>query len=147
MRLFLPFALLVLLSACGGSKAVTEKPRDFEGGERSSGDPRKSNRERVMRMYMEGTQARLKGELPKAMQLFEATLREDPKNDASMFELAKLYNQAERPQEALAIAKRAVATDGNNIWYRFLLADLSLQNNDLAGATKAYQEIVKQWPD
>lgn len=147
MRLFVPLVLLVFLPACGGSKAVTDKPRDFEGGERSAGDPRKSNRERVMRMFMEATQARLKGDLPKAMQIFEATLREDPKNDASMFELAKLYLQADRPQESLVMAKRAVATDGSNIWYRFLLADVSVQNNDLAGATKAYQDIVKQWPD
>jgi tetratricopeptide (TPR) repeat protein len=147
LRPYLHLPLLLVFLACGGSKAVTEKPRDYEGGEHSSADPRKSNRERVMRMFMEATQARLKGELPKAMQIYEATLREDPKNDASMFELAKLYHQSDRPQEAVAMAKRAVATNGDIIWYRFLLADLSVQNNDLAGATKAYQDIVKQWPD
>ncbi|MBL0045959.1 MAG: hypothetical protein IPP33_16640 [Flavobacteriales bacterium] len=100
-----------------------------------------------MRLFAAANQARLKGEIPKALQLFEATLKEDPLNAASMFELAKLYNQAQAPLEALAMAKRSVATDKENIWYRFLLADPGMQNQDLAGATKAYQEIVAKWPD
>lgn len=142
---FLP--LLVALVACGGAKPVAERPRDHEGGEASKAAGDKTQRALVMRLFMEANQARLKGELPKAIQLFEATLKEDPQNAASMFELAKLYNQAQAPQEALALAKRAVATDKTNIWYRFLLADLSLQNGDINGATKTYQEIIARWPE
>ncbi len=145
-HLFL-FLFMPLLWACGGAKPVAEKPRDHEGAEASSPGGGKNKRALVMRLFMEANQARLKGELPKAIQLFEATLKEDPQNAASMFELAKLYNQAQAPQEALALAKRAVATDKENIWYRFLLADMSMQNGDLPGATKAYQDIVAKWPD
>ncbi len=145
-RLLLPLALPLFL-ACGGAKPVAEKPRDHEGAEATHGGTGKNKRALVMRLFMEANQARLKGELPKAVQLFEATLKEDPENAASMFELAKLYNQAQAPQEALALAKRAVATDKDNIWYRFLLADMSLQNNDLPGAAKAYQDIIAKWPD
>ncbi|MBK9761529.1 MAG: tetratricopeptide repeat protein [Flavobacteriales bacterium] len=147
MRYFAPLLSLLLLAACGASKGVAEKPRDHEGAEASRPSTGKDKRALVMRLFMEANQARLKGEIPKAIQLFEATLKEDPLNAASMFELAKLYNQAQAPLEALAMAKRAVATDKENIWYRFLLADLSMQNQDLAGATKAYQEIVAKWPD
>lgn len=146
LRRSLPL-VLPLLMACGGVKSVADKPRDHEGAEATHAPGGKDKRALVMRLFMEANQARLKGELPKAVQLFEATLKEDPLNAASMFELAKLYNQAQAPQEALALAKRAVATDKENIWYRFLLSDLSLQNGDLAGATKAYREIVAKWPD
>ena len=139
--------VLALLISCGGAKPVADKPRDHEGAEATHAVGGKNKRALVMRLFMEANQARLKGELPKAIQLFEATLKEDPQNAASMFELAKLYNQAQAPEEALALAKRAVATDKENIWYRFLLADMSMQNSDLAGATKAYQEIVAKWPD
>ncbi|MBP7513911.1 MAG: tetratricopeptide repeat protein [Flavobacteriales bacterium] len=145
-RLLLPLVLPLVL-ACGGAKPVAEKPRDHEGAEATHGGAGKNQRALIMRLFMEANQARLKGELPKAIQLFEATLKEDPQNAASMFELAKLYNQAQAPQEALALAKRAVATDKDNIWYRFLLADMSLQNSDLAGAAKAYQDIIAKWPD
>lgn len=144
-RLLLP--LLLLLAACGGSKPVAQHRRDFEGGEATNPQAGKDQRARVMRLFMEANEARLKGELPKAVQLFEATLKEDPQNAASMFELAKLYNQAQQPEPALALAKKAVAIDKDNIWYRFLLADMSMQNNDLNGAAKAYQDIVNKWPD
>lgn len=144
-RLLLP--LLLLLAACGGSKPVTEHRRDFEGGEATTPQAGKDKRAKVMRLFMEANEARLKGEVPKAIQLFEATLKEDPQNAASMFELAKLYNQAQQPEAALALAKKAVAIDKENIWYRFLLADMSMQNGDLTGAAKAYQDIVNKWPD
>lgn len=143
----LPALLIPLLAACSGSKPVAEKTRDFEGAEASHPPVGKDKRALVMRLFMEATQARLKGELPKAVQLFEATLKEDPTNSASMFELAKLYNQAQQPQAALALAKKAVAIDKTNIWYYFLLADLSTQDGDLNGATKAYQDIIARWPD
>jgi len=140
-------SLPLLLIACGGTKTVAERPRDFEGGAANVPDPNKTKRAVVMKLFMEAQEARLKGEMPKAMQIFEATLKEDPQNAASMFELAKLYNQAQHPLEALALAKKAVATDKENIWYRFLLADMSTQSNDLNGAAKAYQDIIKKWPD
>lgn len=139
--------LLLLLAACGGTKPVAERTMDHEGGMVTAPVAGKGKRALVMRLFMEANQARLKGEIPKAIQLFEATLKEDPQNAASMFELSKLYNQSHAPAEALVLAKRAVATDKENIWYRFLLADLSLQNRDLPGATKAYQDILARWPD
>ena len=139
--------LLTVLMACGGAKPVAERPRDPEGGEAAHGATGKGKRALVMRLFMEANQARLRGELPKAIQLFEATLKEDPLNAASMFELSKLYNQAQAGPQALALAKRAVATDKENIWYRFLLADLQLQDRDLSGASKTYQDILARWPD
>ncbi|HEY0976211.1 MAG TPA: tetratricopeptide repeat protein, partial [Flavobacteriales bacterium] len=145
----LPFAaiLAVLLSACGGSKAVTDKAV-FKEPTEVVGDPvTKDRRAQVMRLFMEANEARLKGDMGKAVQLYNATLKADPRNAASMFELSKLYHAAQQGNEALAMAKRAVATDKENIWYRFLLADLSSQLGDLPGATKAYQEILERWPD
>lgn len=146
-KALLLLSLLLVLAGCGGAKPVAEKPRDHEGAEASRPAAGKDKRALVMRLFMEANQARLKGEVPKAIQLYEATLKEDPLNAASMFELAKLYNQVQAPMEALALAKKCVATDKENIWYRFLLADLSLQNRDLAGASKVYQDIIAKWPD
>ncbi|MFT3884618.1 MAG: tetratricopeptide repeat protein [Flavobacteriales bacterium] len=144
-RLLLPFMGLALLMACGGSKPIAET-----GGrlpvERTV-DGAKDKRAVVMNLFMQATQARLKGDLPKAVQLYQATLKADPQNSASMFELSKLYHQAQAGNEALAMAKKAVATDKDNIWYHFLLADLSTQLGDLPGATKAYRDIVAKWPD
>ncbi|MBL0044804.1 MAG: hypothetical protein IPP33_10570 [Flavobacteriales bacterium] len=114
MRYFAPLLSLLLLAAWA-SKGVAEKPRDREGAEASRPSTGKDKRALVMRLFMEANQARLKGEIPKAIQLFEATLKEDPLNAASMFELAKLYNQAQAPLEGIGYAKRSVATDKENI--------------------------------
>ena len=80
-----------------------------------------------MRVFMEATQARLSGQGPKAVQLYQQCLRVDPTNSASMFELSKLYHQGQNMPQAVDYAKRAVAADKENIWYRFLLADLYQQ--------------------
>lgn len=148
-HLHLLFAALLLMAAgCGGARPVAERTPaiDHEGGQRTAAGG-KEKRARVMRLFMEANEAKLKGDMPKAVQLFEATLKEDPLNAASMFELGKLYNQARQPEAALALARRAVATDKDNIWYRFLLADLSTQFNDLDGAAKAYRGILDRWPE
>jgi tetratricopeptide (TPR) repeat protein len=144
-RLFLPLVGLALLAACGSTKPVAEGNRP-PAPERTV-DGAKDKRAVVMDLFMQATQARLKGDLPKAVQLYQATLKADPQNAASMFELSKLYHQAQQGNEALAMAKKAVATDKENIWYHFLLADLSTQLGDLPGATKAYQDIVARWPE
>lgn len=104
-------------------------------------------RARVMRLFMEATQARLGGQAAKAVQLYHQCLKADPQNAASMFELAKLYHRSQNFTSAVAMAKQAVATDKSNIWYRFLLADLYKQNGQALDAAAVYKGIVEQWPD
>ncbi len=143
-RLLIPLLLSLLLAACGGAKAIGEgaAPSATEG----EGAP-KGKRAQVMRLYLDATNARLQGDPAKAVQLYRSVLKLDPANAASMFELSKLFHQMQMGGEALAMAKKAVAEDKDNIWYRFLLADLSTQLGDLQGATKAYEEILDRWPD
>ncbi|MEO8734438.1 MAG: tetratricopeptide repeat protein, partial [Flavobacteriales bacterium] len=105
------------------------------------------NRALVMSLFMDATNARLEGDPAKAVQLYQATIKADPANAASYFELAKMAHQAQHGDQALAFAKKAVAADGTNIWYRFLLADLSTQMGDLNGAADAYKDILAKWPD
>ena len=143
LLILLPF----LLIACGGSKTVTDKPRDHEGAEASRPVEGKDVRAEEMRLFMEATQARLGGDVPKAIQLFHQCLKVDPKNAAAMFELAKLYHGSQRFEQAVALAKQAVETDESNIWYHFLLADLYRQNNQASDAVDVYRGIVAQWPD
>ncbi|MCB0769063.1 MAG: tetratricopeptide repeat protein [Flavobacteriales bacterium] len=138
--------LLLLLAACGGSKAVTEKPA-IDPDTEVAADLSADKRARTMRLFMEATQARLGGQIPKAMQLYEQCLKVDPGNGAAHFELSKLYHQGQNFPGAVDHAKKAVASDKENIWYRFLLADLYSQNGQLDDAVKVYQEVLAKWPD
>ena len=139
LLLLLPFVLV----ACGGTKTAMEPvPTDHEGG-RPSADGA-DERTEIMRLFMEATQARLGGQLPKAVSLYQQCLKADPQNAASMFELAKLYHASQQFEPAVAMAKQAVETEKSNIWYRFLLADLYKQNSQAEDAAAVYKGIVAQ---
>lgn len=142
-KTFIPALLMILLAACGGVKTLGNgaMPPETETA------PPKDKQALEMRLFLDATSARLQGNPAKAVQLYQAALKVDPANAAAMFELSKLYHQAQQGNEALAYAKKAVATDKDNIWYRFLLADLSTQFGDLAGAAKTYQGILDKWPE
>ena len=58
----LPFLILMLV-ACGGAKPVAHSEPGPDGGTSNSGSDRRAE---VMRLFMEATQARLQGQLPKA---------------------------------------------------------------------------------
>lgn len=142
-RPFLLLLFLGLLASCGGVKTAV----DANAGETAEQHGPKDQRAVEMRLFLDATNARLQGDVAKSIRLYQSTLKIDPDNAAAMFELAKLLHRAQRGTEALAYAKQAVETDKANIWYRFLLADLSTQLGDLPGATKAYEGILKQWPE
>jgi len=141
-RSLIPALLLALFTSCAGNKPVVD-PAPSSG----DGAVPKDKRALVMSLFADATNARLEGDPAKAIQLYQATIKADPTNAASYFELAKLAHQAQHGDQALAFAKKAVAADGNNIWYRFLLADLSTQMGDLNGAAETYKAIIDQWPD
>lgn len=140
--LHLPLLVLVLLlGACGGSK------RAMPTATPEAGAPAPDRRAEVMRLFMEGTQARMGGQPAKAVAAFEQCLKLDPTNGAAHFELSKLYHQGQNFPKAVGHAKSAVAADKSNIWYRFLLADLYQQNQQVNEAIDVYRGIVSQWPD
>ena len=137
----------LLLVSCGGAKPLTDKHPEVGDPEVPGRDVTADKRAEVMRLFMDATQARLAGHTTKAVQLYQQCLKADPQNAASMFELAKLYHQAQSFPQALDLAKRAVATDKENIWYRFLLADLYRQSNNPNEAVGVYRGILERWPD
>jgi tetratricopeptide (TPR) repeat protein len=142
-RLLSGLALLLVLGACGGARSTTTSsapPAD----PRSEGQDQRAE---VMRLFMEATQARMAGQLPKAVQLYQQCLKLDPQNGAAHFELSKLFHQSQQFGPAVDHAKRAVAADKTNIWYRFLLADLYEQGRMPAEAATVYRGITEQWPE
>jgi len=144
MRSALLLLLIPALIACGGAKPVAQQEPGPDGGASAAGGDQRAE---VMRLFMEATQARLQGQLPKAVALYQRCLKADPKNAASMFELSKLHHQGQDYVQAVEYAKQAVAADKSNIWYRFLLADLYRQGDRPLDAVGVYKGILEQWPE
>lgn len=140
--------LVIVLSACGGAKSAADRgtpSTDPESGTPVS--PTADKRAQSMRIFMEATQARLGGQIPKAVQLYQQCLKLEPNNDAAHFELAKLYHQGQNFPAAVDHAKKAAAADKENIWYRFLLADLYSQNRQTNEAAAVYRDVLAKWPN
>jgi tetratricopeptide (TPR) repeat protein len=147
MRTILPtFILAVLLMACGGAKPVAEGGADPTGSGRNAATA-SDKRAETMRLFMEATQARLSGQMNKAIQLYQQCLKVDPQNHAALFELAKLYHQGGNTPQAIEQAKRATSLAKDNIWYRFLLADLYQHEGRTDDAVTVYRGLLQQWPD
>lgn len=144
-----PLLLLftVLVFACSGPKQAVESAPASMDGDGGLPSARTDDRATVMRLFMEATQARLGGQVPKAVQLYRECLKHDPDNGAVHFELAKLYHQGQDIAGAIDHAKRAVASDKGNIWYHFLLADLYAEDLRLNEAAAVYREVLAMWPD
>lgn len=146
MRRALLGLIAVAFLACSGSRNLAEKQPEADGTRAAAIAPG-DKRAQVMRIFMEATQARLGGQIPKAVQLYQQCLKLDPTNGAAHFELAKLYHQGQNFPAAVDNAKRAVAADKENIWYRFLLADLYAQNEQPGEAATVYRDVLAKWPD
>lgn len=134
--------LALLLAGCSATKGLHV---GADAGEKAVS--KKDKQAKVLRLYLNATNARLMGNTAKAVQLYKEVTKADPQNGAAMFELAKLYHQGRQNADALAMAKDAVQADDNNIWYRFLLAELSNQEGDLTAVAQTYRDILKRWPD
>lgn len=145
LRTLLPTLIVLLLWGCGGAKPVATD--DSKGGETAKGEPGQDRRAAVMSLFLEATNARLAGQNANALQLYQQCVKLDPGNGAAYFELGKLYHQGQNSSQALDNAKRAVAADQENIWYRFLLADLYQQYERPADAAEVYRGILQRWPD
>ena len=148
--LFVPGLLLaVLVAACSTSKpvATTTPAATRMDDQEPAGSVGKDQRARIMALFMDATRARLGGDVPKAIQLFEACLKADPRNAAAMYELAKLYHGSQQAEPALIWARKAQATDKENIWYRLLLAELCMQHGRVDEAVATYRDMLKKWPD
>ena len=128
------FILGVLaITACGGAKPMSDKRGGaVDHGTNTPVEAAPDERSQVMRLFMEATQARLGGQMLKAVALYQQCLKLNPTNGAAHFELAKLHHQGQNFPAAVDHAKRAVAADKENIWYRFLLADLYNRLGDQA---------------
>lgn len=83
---------------------------------------------------------------PKAESLFLKCLHLDPMNDVSMYELANIYYQQSRYNEAVQMLKKAISINNSNKWYKVLLAEIFLKNRQYSEGVKIYEDLIKQEP-
>ncbi len=101
--------------------------------------------------FVDANKEKILGNTEKAIYLFEECLKIDKNNDASYYELSKLYSDIQNPKlfnydKALLYAEKSSSLKGDNIWYNLQLAYLYEINKKLDEAAKIYKKLIKISP-
>lgn len=98
------------------------------------------------KMFVEACRERMIGNYDKAVPILEALLKKDNKNHAAMYELARVYDAQNKPDEAEKQLISAVGLAPENDWYRKFLADVYHKANKFLPAAALYEQLVKADP-
>jgi tetratricopeptide (TPR) repeat protein len=130
------FLVLLLLSSC----KTKEKSKASVVASKSD------NSVEINRRFVDACKEKIKGNLELAANGFNDCLSLDPKNSASHYELAGLYNSQGRNDLAMSHSKSAALGDPSNEWFLLLYAQLLQDSHHPAEAASEYQKLMKLAP-
>jgi tetratricopeptide (TPR) repeat protein len=104
------------------------------------------DRNLVTSIFIDATKAKILGDLPKALALFQLCTEKDPNADAAYYELSQLYYQQSDFKTAAQLAEKAADIDPGNVWYKLLLNDIYNKSGNKEGSLKITQQLAKQYP-
>jgi tetratricopeptide (TPR) repeat protein len=135
---------LWLLSACGGSKDLTQSPASTGP---SDAQAEAANLQQAQARYIDATTLMIRGDFVAAEEAFEAVLETAPQLHAASYQLSKLVLADGRSEEALRYAQTAVAGDPDNYWYYLQLRRSREQRGEYGQAIDVQRDLVKRFPD
>lgn len=97
--------------------------------------------------FIEGVRCKITGNYTEAVNWFKNCLKIFPSSPAVKFELADLLLMYKNVDEALQLARAAVAGNSNNIWYKILLANILQNKSMIEEACQVYADIVSKYPN
>lgn len=97
-------------------------------------------------MLIDGSRQKMLGNWEQAVVLFYSAAKKDPRNDAALFELAKIHAMQGEFEDALQYAKRAAEIDPNNTYYLSVLADIYTLSNQVEPAIEIYRRLTTLQP-
>lgn len=100
----------------------------------------------LMYNFVNANKEKMLGNENRAMDLFAQCLKIDPKNDAAAYELAQLYANKKRYNDAINFARTAYHVNPTNEWYKLLLAELYQRTTKWNDAVTIYESLVNDNP-
>ena len=111
----------VLATSCKTSQQTASAGKDTNLSE--------ENKTKLMYFFVNANKEKILGNEGRALELFAECLKIDPRNDASLYEMAQLYANRKKYAEALNFAKSASSINPKNEWYKQLLAEIYQRTN------------------
>lgn len=96
------------------------------------------------RMFLEAYEKKLIGKYDEAIALYEKVYEESPDNHAAAFELARIFDQQRKSNEAIRWMRLAQEGDPANVYYREFLAELLQSSGRFSEAAEIYEELAKK---
>jgi tetratricopeptide (TPR) repeat protein len=105
----------------------------------------KLNREQ--RTYLDATKAKVTGDIPEAINLFNECLQINENNAAAHYQLSKIYIESNKNEAALVYIKNAIKLEPNNKWYQVQYAEALSINGKYKEAAMVYDKQILNWPN
>jgi len=98
-------------------------------------------------VFIDASREKALGNYQEAIKLYPKCLEINPLDDASMFELAKLYARQGNAELALKNAQMAVETQKDNVYYLIFYAELLQSVEKYEEASRIYERVIELKPD
>lgn len=99
------------------------------------------------KMFVEACRERIVGNYEKAIPLLEELLKKDHKNHAAMYELARVYDAQNKPDQAERLLLTATSLAPDNDWYAKFLADVYNKTGKFQAAASVFEQLIKKEPN
>ena len=130
-------SLLLFTQACKtGSKVATTS--GSKGMDKKPVDEKQVN---IQYNYYNAVKEKLLGNNDKAIELYSQVLRDDPGNHAAMYELASIYIEKNKVNDALHFSKSAAELNPENDWYQLQLAEIYGKTNQPKEAISIFEKL------
>lgn len=93
-------------------------------------------------IFAEGVKEKLLGNYPDALENFEKALEMNPKDDAAMYEIARISLSQNNPEKALLLIEEACELNPDNIYYLEFYGKLLNSFENYQEAAKVYKKLI-----
>lgn len=100
----------------------------------------------IERNFIDGCAAKAVGDYDKAIAFFKEIIKTDENNAAALYELAKIYFEYGRMDDAKELARIAAEEEPSNEYYQLLYGDILFYMLNYHEAAQVYETILQKFP-
>ncbi len=138
--------LIAVVSACGPSSKTTVKSNGQAPGSKGKKQFTEEELINLKFLFVNANKEKILGNKDKASELFAQCIRIDGANHAAMYELAMIYAEQKKVNDALFFARSATQIEPSNTWYRLFYADLLMATGKTSEGETVYAGLFKEYP-
>ncbi|MES2621157.1 MAG: tetratricopeptide repeat protein [Bacteroidota bacterium] len=152
MKLFTAIAYilsLVFISEASFALAAQEKKKKKKTDEEKTEvtKPDKASSVKLTNLFLEAEKLKVTEDWESAISTYREVLKIDPSNHNAHFQIAQIYINQNKAEDAEIEAKEAVKGDASNRWYLETLAAIYMAQGKTKEATETYKNMIQKFPN